>query len=177
VRLGQRDEPLGGVLLGLEHVVEAIAGEQGGSHHAAAAGAVLLGHADQTLEDVGLRALGEQRPQPLGLGHDGRGRSHRDPAGIERHPHRRVGGLLEGLRDSHELASPAGTGCGGPVAHPPDRAQGAGASRGLAAGHGLADHRDLCRPAGGRQPVQLSEQRPEVVAAGPPELARQALQR
>lgn len=177
MRLRQGDEPLGGVLLRLEHVVEPIAGEQGGAHHAAAAGAVLLGHADQALQDVGLRALGEQGPQPLALGHDGRSGSDRDPAGVERHPHRGVGGLLERLRDSHELASPAGAGCGGPVAHPAHRAQRTGASSRLTAGHRLAHHRDLRRLAGGRQPVQLSEQRPEVAAAGPPQLARQALQR
>lgn len=118
MRLGQGDEPLPGVLLGLQLTVEPVPRQQRRAHHPAPARAVLLGHGHQPLQHVGLGAVGEQRAQPVGLGDDHGRRAHGQPPRVDGVLHRRVGRLAERLRHRDHLLRPAGAGRGGVVTHP-----------------------------------------------------------
>ena len=74
-RLREPDERLPHALPVLQDVLAPVRGQQAVTQVPAAGRAVLLGHRDQPFEHVRLGAVGEQRAQLVGLGHDGQRRT------------------------------------------------------------------------------------------------------
>jgi hypothetical protein len=124
-----------------------------------------------------LGALGQQGPQLLGLGHDGRGRPHGDPAAVEGDLDRCVLRLGEGLRHGDQLTGTTGPHRGSPLAHPPHRRGGSGAASRLPARQCLAHHRHPRRVTGRAQVVDDAEEGAELARSCPPQLGVEALER